>query len=34
MQKYQSRVVATLVIDGEVVRGFQVNRKRVEELLR
>jgi hypothetical protein len=30
---WKSRATATLVIDGEVVIGFQANRKRVEELL-
>ncbi|BAS29195.1 glutaredoxin domain-containing protein [Limnochorda pilosa] len=28
-----SRVTATLVIDGEVLRGFGANRQRAEELL-
>jgi glutaredoxin 3 len=31
--KWKSRATATLVIDGEVIRGFQANRGRVEELL-
>lgn len=29
----QSRQLATLVIDGEVFRGFAANRERIEELL-
>jgi hypothetical protein len=28
-----SRETATLVIEGEVIIGFQANRQRVEELL-
>lgn len=32
-ERYNSRVTATLVIDGEVVRGFQANRAEVERLL-
>ena len=30
---WKSRTTATLVIDGEVLRGFQANRQRVEQLL-
>jgi hypothetical protein len=30
---WKSRATATLVIDDEVIIGFQANRKRVEELL-
>jgi hypothetical protein len=30
---WKSRATATLVIDGEVIIGFQANRKLVEELL-
>ncbi len=30
---WNSRTTATLVIDGEVLKGFQANRKRVEQLL-
>jgi hypothetical protein len=30
---WKSRATATLVIDGEVIIGFQANRRRVEELL-
>jgi hypothetical protein len=33
VNKWKSRATATLVIDGEVIRGFQANRGRVEELL-
>jgi hypothetical protein len=33
MNKWQSRTTATLVIDGEVLKGFQANRPRVEQLL-
>lgn len=29
----QSQMLATLVIDGEVFRGFGSNRERIEELL-
>lgn len=29
----ESRLLATLVIDGEVFRGFAANRERIEELL-
>jgi len=30
---WKSRATATLVIDGEVIIGFQANRQRVEALL-
>jgi hypothetical protein len=33
VNQWKSRATATLVIDGEVITGFQANRKRVEELL-
>jgi hypothetical protein len=33
VNKYKSKVTATLVINGEVIRGFQANRKQVEETL-
>jgi hypothetical protein len=33
VNRWKSRATATLVIDGEVVIGFQANRRRVEELL-
>jgi hypothetical protein len=33
VNKWKSSMTATLVIDGEVIRGFQENRQRVEELL-
>jgi hypothetical protein len=33
VNRWKSRSTATLVIDGEVIIGFQANRKRVEELL-
>ncbi len=33
VKKWKSRSTATLVIDGEVIIGFEKNRKRVEQLL-
>ena len=33
VNKWKSHATATLVIDGEVLIGFQRNRKRGEELL-
>lgn len=33
VNKWNSRAAVTLVIDGEVIIGFQANWKRVEELL-
>jgi hypothetical protein len=33
MNTWQSRTTATLVIDGEVLKGFQSNRQRIEHLL-
>jgi len=33
VNKWKSRATATLVIDGEVIIGFNQNRKRIEELL-
>ncbi len=33
VNKWQSRTTATLVIDGEVIKGFQANRQRIEQLL-
>jgi glutaredoxin 3 len=33
VNKWQSRTTATLVIDGEAIKGFQSNRQRVEHLL-
>lgn len=33
VNKWKSRSTATLVIDGEVIIGFNQNRRRVEKLL-
>jgi hypothetical protein len=33
VNRVKSRGTATLVIDGEVIIGFQANRQRVEEVL-
>jgi len=33
VNKWKSRATATLVIDGEVIIGFNRNRQRIEELL-
>jgi len=33
VNKWKSRSTATLVIDGEVIIGFEENRQRVEALL-
>jgi hypothetical protein len=33
VNRWKSHATATLVINGEVIIGFQANRKRVEELL-
>ena len=33
VNQWKSRATATLVIDGEVIIGFQAYRRRVEELL-
>lgn len=33
VEELDSRVTATLVIGGEVIRGFGANRQRVEQLL-
>jgi len=33
VNRWNSRATATLVIDGDVIIGFQANRQRVEQLL-
>ncbi len=33
VNQLNSRTTPTLVIDGEVFRGFRANRQRIEELL-
>lgn len=33
VNKWKSRATATLVIDGEVIIGFEKNRRRVQQLL-
>lgn len=33
VHKWESRATPTLVIDGEVIIGFTLNRQRIEELL-
>jgi hypothetical protein len=33
VNKWKSRATATVVIDGEVIIGFEKNRRRVQQLL-
>jgi len=33
VRTWKSKTTGTLVIDGEVLKGFQANRQRIEQLL-